>query len=60
MLDSEFGESIKNIVEDLAQEVQDRRGGTKDEPIVIPAPIRRKAKVEPRVVHVAARFSDGG
>ena len=60
MSDTKFGESFKKIVEDLAQEVQDSCGGTEDEPSVVPAPIRRKAKVEPRVVRVAARFSDGG
>ena len=60
MSDTKFGESIKKIVEDLAEKVQDCCGGTEGEPSVVPAPIRRKARVEPRVVRVAARFGDGG
>ena len=60
MSDSDFGDMVKQIVEDLAQDVLDRGDSAGDEPRVVQAPVKSKARVEPRVVRVAARFSDGG
>ena len=60
MSETDFGESIKQIVEESAQDIQDQRVGANDESVVDQTPIRRRARVEPRVVRVAAKFSDVG
>ena len=57
MCETNLGESIKQIVEELAQDIQDQCGGADDEPVVDQAPIRRRARVEPCVVRVAGRLS---
>ena len=60
MSDSDFGDMVKKIVEDLAQDAIDKSDGAKDEPRVVKAAVKGKARVEPRMVRVAARFADGG
>ena len=60
MWDSDFGDMVKKIVEDLAQDAIDQSDRAGDEPRVVQAAVKGKARVEPRVVRVAARFADGG
>ena len=60
MSDSDFGDMVKKIVEDLAQDAIDQSYRAGDEPRVVQAAVKGKARVEPRVVRVAARFADGG
>ena len=57
MSDIEFGNMVKSIVEDLAMDATDRAN---DGPTTVKATVKGKARVEPRVVRVAARFANGG
>ena len=60
MSDSEFGDMVKKIVEDLAMDKIDKSDRAEDDPRAVKATVKGKARVEPRVVRVAARFADGG
>ena len=64
MAEENFGDFIKEIVEDLAAGIDDRdhdRTVTADsESAADHTPIRRKARIAPRVVRVAARFETVG
>ena len=60
MSDSEFGNMVKSIVEDLAMDATDRADRADDGPRTVKATVKGKARVEPRVVRVAAWFADGG
>ena len=60
MSDYEFGDMVKKIVKDLAQDVIDESDRAEDEPRAVKATVKGKARVEPRVVRVAARFADSG
>ena len=60
MSETDFGDSIKQIVEELAQGIQDQCVVADDESVADQTPVRRRARVEPRVVCVAARFGNVG
>ena len=64
MAEKDFGDSIKEIVEDLAAGIHDRdqdQTATADsESAADHTPVRRKARIVPCVVRVAARFGTVG
>ena len=65
MAETDFGDSIKQIVEEIAQGIQDQSTAAESaaadsESAADQTPVRRRARVEPRVVRVAAMFGDVG
>ena len=64
MAETDFGDSIKEIVEDIAagihDKVQDQTATADSESAADQTPVRRKARIAPRVVRVAARFGSVG
>ena len=64
MAETDFGDSIKQIVEEIASGIHDKdQGAAADSESAADAdhtPVRRRACIAPRVVRVAARFGDVG
>ena len=60
MAETDFGDSIKQIVEEIASEIHDKdQSAAADSESAADAdhtPVRRRARIVPRVVRVAARF----
>ena len=62
MAETDFGDSIKQIVEEIASGIHDKdqRGAADSESTADHTPVRRRARIAPRVVRVAARFGNVG
>ena len=62
MAETDFGDSIKQIVEEIAQGIHDKdqRAAADSESAADHTPVRRKARIAPRVERVAARFDTEG